>query len=73
MPFLERAWMLEAMKAKGWAPREGRRKLSEETGIEYKRICEYIDGRRRPRPEKAKLMAKVLGVSWTLFYEDQAS
>lgn len=73
MPLLERQWILEAGKAKGWHPREVRRKLADETGIDYFRICEYINGRRNPEIPRAKKMAKVLGVAWTRFFEDQAS
>ena len=69
MPFLERTWILEILREKNWS----RERLAEESGVNYFRVCEYINGRRTPEIPRAKQLAKALGVAWTLFFEDQAS
>lgn len=44
--------------------------LAAATGVKNVTMCAYEKGTRRPKPDKAKKIAAVLGFDWTEFYED---
>lgn len=45
--------------------------LAIKTNIDVSSISKYELGIRRPSPEKAKIIADVLGFDWTMFYADK--
>ncbi len=47
------------------------KQLAELTGLTQSAISRYEKGTRRPTPEHAKLIAKVLGFDWTEFFEEE--
>ena len=47
--------------------------LAHKVGISYQAISHYEKGRRRPRPEVAKRLGKVLNIDWTEFYKEDAN
>jgi len=45
-----------------------RRKLSDDLGIKYTTLCDWVNGNSTPKPEAVKAMSDYLGVSISDFY-----
>lgn len=61
----KRSWMIVKRKKLGLS----QSKLSELTGLSRRSIGFYELGIRSPRVENAKIIAKIIDVDWTKFYE----
>lgn len=59
-----REWLIEKRKKKGL----GKYELGKLVGISGDLIGKYERGDRRPSPEIAQKLGKVLGFKWTKFY-----
>ena len=61
-----RTWLREIRLEKGLTLYE----LGELVGVSWQSISYYENGSRRPSPEIAIKIGKILGFPWTRFYED---
>ena len=57
-------WLKKKRIEKGYTLRQ----LSEIVGVSEQSLSYYESGERRPTPEVAQKIGKVLGFDWTLFY-----
>lgn len=62
-----RAWLKEARVNKGMTMQE----LASMLGISWQSISYYENGMRRPSPETAIRVGKILGIDWRRFYDDE--
>lgn len=61
-----REWLVRARTEKGLSQKD----VAEQSGIVQQSYQLIESGKNTPRPETAKRIGAVLGVSWYLFYED---
>lgn len=64
-----RLWLINRRKEKGYSQEY----IAEICGITQQVYSLYETGSRRPRPETAMKLARILGFTWTSFYEDDES
>lgn len=66
---MKRNWLIESRKAKGLTQEQ----LAEMCNTTQMTISNIENGTRRPSPRLSKLIANVLNLDWTKFYEEQQS
>ena len=62
---MKREWLIKYRKAKQLTQNE----VAKVCGITPQAYNYYELGSRKPRPEKAKILGKLLGFKWTRFYQ----
>lgn len=65
MQVLKRIWLIKRRTEKGFS----QKKLAEICDTTQMTISNIENGTRRPSPELAQKLAKILNFEWTIFYE----
>ena len=60
-------WLKQARLSKGFTQET----LANKAGIAKTTYASYEQGQRNPSIENAKILAKILGFSWTIFFENR--
>lgn len=65
----KRVWLYDLRKKRGMTHQD----VADKSGIHRAYYTEIENGRRRPRPEIAQKIGKILGFKWTLFFENKSN
>lgn len=63
---MERNWLREIRAQKGMTLQM----VAKEAGVTWQSLSYYESGERRPSPEVAQKLGKILGFDWTAFYTE---
>lgn len=63
---MKRQWVIDSREKKGLS----QEKLAKMCNVTQMTISNVESGRRRPSPELAKKLAKILKIKWTKFYDE---
>lgn len=61
------SWLKQARVSKGFTQET----IARQAGIAKTTYASYEQGQRNPSIENAKILAKILGFSWTIFFENR--